>query len=220
MKRIAVIICLVLLFLGCESKKNNATTTEKEDNFVLSKVDNSKNYVYSNVIDTYTLPDGSSYDVESIVINLNSEDASNVNMELRSFVKKSNSFKETSDNNLLSGYVYSYSFYVTDDYLSLVIPYQQITNGIYGDEDSLVYVLSMDKGKIISNSDLLERFEMSEKDLFNKVEESIDSEDSLYTMKSIKDNGYYLFVNNDNKLVVLFYEITDEDTIKKELILN
>lgn len=219
MKRIAVIICLVLLFLGCESKKNNETT-EKEDNFVLSKVDNSKNYVYSNVIDTYTLPDGSSYDVESIVINLNSEDASNVNMELRSFVKKSNSFKETSDNNLLSGYVYSYSFYVTDDYLSLVIPYQQITNGIYGDEDSLVYVLSMDKGKIISNSDLLERFEMSEKDLFNKVEESIDSEDSLYTMKSIKDNGYYLFVNNDNKLVVLFYEITDEDTIKKELILN
>jgi len=219
MKRIAVIICLVLLFLGCESKKNNETT-EKEDNFVLSKVDNSKNYVYSNVIDTYTLPDGSSYDVESIVINLNSEDASNVNMELRSFVKKSNSFKETSDNNLLSGYVYSYSFYVTDEYLSLVIPYQQITNGIYGDEDSLVYVLSMDKGKIISNSDLLERFEMSEKDLFNKVEESIDSEDSLYTMKSIKDNGYYLFVNNDNKLVVLFYEITDEDTIKKELILN
>ena len=219
MKRIAVIICLVLLFLGCESKKNNETT-EKEDNFVLSKVDNSKNYVYSNVIDTYTLPDGSSYEVESIVINLNSEDASNVNMELRSFVKKSNSFKETSDNNLLSGYVYSYSFYVTDEYLSLVIPYQQITNGIYGDEDSLVYVLSMDKGKIISNSDLLERFEMSEKDLFNKVEESIDSEDSLYTMKSIKDNGYYLFVNNDNKLVVLFYEITDEDTIKKELILN
>ncbi len=219
MKRITVIICLVLLLFGCGTKKNNENT-EIEDNFVLSKVDNGKNYVYSSVIDTYTLPDGSSYDVESIVINLNSEDASNVNMELRSFVKKSNSFKETTDNNLLSGYVYSYSFYVTDEYLSLVIPYQQITNGIYGDEDSLVYVLSMDKGKIISNSDLLDRFDMSEKDLFNKVEESIDSEDNLYTMKSIKDNGYYLYVNNDNKLVVLFYEITDEDTIKKELILN
>ena len=29
-----------------------------------------------------------------------------------------------------------------------------------------------------------------------------------------------LYVNNDNKLVVLFYENTDEEIIKKELILD
>jgi hypothetical protein len=218
MKKFLIIICLLLLISGC-GKNKEKTTDEVSDSFVLSKIDNDKDYVYSNDISSYMLSDGSEYISKDIVINLNSNDASNANMEIRSFIRKAN--KDNNDTNgvLTSGCIYDYVYYVNDDYLSLVITYKYLRNGIYSDEESLVYVLSLTDGKKIDNKSLLDTFSLSEEEMFNKVEEAIESEDSLYTIKSIKDNGYYLYVK-DNKLIVLFYEINDDESIKKELILS
>ena len=217
MKRFLIIICLLLLVSGCGKNKEN--TDEVSDSFVLSKVDNDKDYIYSNDLNTYTLSDGSEYTSKDIVINLNSNDADNANMEIRSFIRKNNKDNSVTNGVLTSGCIYDYVYYVNDDYLSLVITYKYLRNGIYSDEESLVYVLSLTDGKKIDNKSLLDTFSLSEEEMFNKVEESIESEDSLYTIKSIKDNGYYLYVK-DNKLIVLFYEINDDESIKKELILS
>ena len=217
MKRFLIIICLLLLVSGCGKNKEN--TDEVSDSFVLSKVDNDKDYIYSNDLNTYTLSDGSEYISKDIVINLNSNDADNANMEIRSFIRKNNKDNSVTNGVLTSGCIYDYVYYVNDDYLSLVITYKYLRNGIYSDEESLVYVLSLTDGKKIDNKSLLDTFSFSEEEMFNKVEEAIESEDSLYTIKSIKDNGYYLYVK-DNKLIVLFYEINDDESIKKELILS
>ena len=217
MKRFLIIICLLLLVSGCGKNKEN--TDEVSDSFVLSKVDNDKDYIYTNDLNTYTLSDGSEYISKDIVINLNSNDADNANMEIRSFIRKNNKDNSVTNGVLTSGCIYDYVYYVNDDYLSLVITYKYLRNGIYSDEESLVYVLSLTDGKKIDNKSLLDTFSLSEEEMFNKVEEAIESEDSLYTIKSIKDNGYYLYVK-DNKLIVLFYEINDDESIKKELILS
>ena len=217
MKRFLIIICLLLLVSGCGKNKEN--TDEVSDSFVLSKVDNDKDYIYSNDLNTYTLSDGSEYTSKDIVINLNSNDADNANMEIRSFIRKNNKDNSVTNGVLTNGCIYDYVYYVNDDYLSLVITYKYLRNGIYSDEESLVYVLSLTDGKKIDNKSLLDTFSLSEEEMFNKVEESIESEDSLYTIKSIKDNGYYLYVK-DNKLIVLFYEINDDESIKKELVLS
>lgn len=218
MKKYLIIVCFLLLLSGC-GKKEDTHEEEHVDTFVVSKNDISKDYVYSSLLSTFILPDNSTYEMEEIVVNLNSEDASNVNMELRSFINQSNIYVDGSNNQFVNGYVYSYEHYVTKDYLSLVIPYQYITNGIYGDEDCLVYVLSLDNGKIISNEELLKVYNLTEDDLFSKVE-SIKSEDALFSVRSMKENGYYLYVNRSSQLVVLFYEITDEESVKKELVIS
>ena len=217
MKRFLIIICLLLLVSGCGKNKEN--TDEVSDSFVLSKVDNDKDYIYSNDLNTYTLSEGNEYISKDIVINLNSNDADNANMEIRSFIRKNNKDNSVTNGVLTNGCIYDYVYYVNDDYLSLVITYKYLRNGIYSDEESLVYVLSLTDGKKIDNKSLLDTFSLSEGEMLNKVEEAIESEDSLYTIKSIKDNGYYLYVK-DNKLIVLFYEINDDESIKKELILS
>ena len=38
-------------------------------------------------------------------------------------------------------------------------------------------------------------------------------------MMNIKEEGYDLYINNDNKLVVSYYEVTDINSIRKDLVL-
>ena len=219
MKKVWLIVCVLLLVVAC-GKKNTNEETKEDENFVLKLVDEDKPYVYSDVVESYVLSNGDKYDLEMIYVNLNSVDASNVNMELRSFINKSYKNYVVENDKLKSGNIISYNYFKTDDYLSLVVNYKFLINNKFNDDKSMVYVLSLDKGKILKNKDLLSNYSLTEEELYKQIEDTIESEDSLYTMKSIKDNGYYLYVNNDNKLVVLFYENTDEESIKKELILN
>jgi hypothetical protein len=219
MKKVWLIVCVLLLVVAC-GKKNTNEEAKEDEIFVLKLVDEDKPYVYSDVVESYVLSNGDKYDLEMIYVNLNSVDASNVNMELRSFINKSYKNYVVENDKLKSGNIISYDFYKTDDYLSLVVNYKFLINNKFNDDKSMVYVLTLDKGKILKNKDLLSNYSLTEEELFKEIEDTIESEDSLYTMKSIKDNGYYLYVNNDNKLVVLFYENTDEESIKKELILD
>ena len=41
----------------------------------------------------------------------------------------------------------------------------------------------------------------------------------MYTMMNIKEEGYSLYVNSDNKLVVSYYEVNDENSVRNELVL-
>ena len=216
MKKLLLLVCLLFILCGCNKK--NIDTPVVSNSFELKKVDDNRDYVYSKVLGTYFLPDKNNYNLEEIIINIDSMDASNVNMELRSFVKKS--IVNNNSNDLLNGYMYSYNYYVSNNYLSLVVNYKYINNGIIGDEDFLVYVLSLNTGKIVDNKVLLSDYKKSEDDLYNYVQSNINSDDAMYSVKSMKDNGYNLYVDKNNRLVVVFNEVTDDEQIKKELILN
>ena len=44
--------------------------------------------------------------------------------------------------------------------------------------------------------------------------------ESVEPLKNVKDNGYSLYITNENKLGIIFYEVTDEEEYRREYVLN
>ena len=214
-------ICLLcFLFLcGCSHNKENVQdNNDKQEKFVLEKIYNNYDYVY---LDTYynLKLNGNYYNLDNLIINVNSEDVLNVNLELKSFVTKSYQNMVIDNNEIIEGTIIDYKYYVTDKYISILQLFYPYINGEKGEESVNIYVVSLDNGKVLNNEDILKCFELSEDGLMNKIETNINSEDIMYTMMNIKEEGYDLYINNDNKLVVSYYEVTDINSIRKDLVL-
>lgn len=214
-------ICLLcFLFLcGCSHNKENVQdNNDKQEKFVLEKINNNYDYVY---LDTYynLKLNGNYYNLDNLIINVNSEDVLNVNLELKSFVTKSYQNMVIDNNEIIEGTIIDYKYYVTDKYISILQLFYPYINGEKGEESVNIYVVSLDNGKVLNNEDILKCFELSEDGLMNKIETNINSEDIMYTMMNIKEEGYSLYVNSDNKLVVSYYEVTDINSIRKDLVL-
>ncbi len=220
MKKVFLIIVCLFMIVGCkDTKKDLETNEDKETKFELKKLDESKDYVY--LIDNRTFKlDNKDYLIQTLNINLNSDDVSNINLEIKTFVNNSIKNAVLDNNNLKQGNVISYKYYVTKDYISVIQNYYFYVNGIKGEDKSNVYVISLIDGKRLSNNKLLEIYSLDEDKLYEMLESIIDSEDVLYTISNIKNHGYDLYVNNDNKLCMIYDEVTDEYSEKKELILK
>ena len=89
-------------------------------------------------------------------------------------------------------------------------------------DDIALMVLSESNRQMKINElfkEVCNHLELSEDELMNKIETNINSEDIMYTMMNIKEEGYSLYVNSDNKLVVSYYEVNDENSVRNELVL-
>lgn len=219
MKKVFIIAFCLLLLVGCNKKEEVVEKKEPVVDFVLEKIDSSKEYVYySNYREVVFKEENYLYKYP--VVNIKGNDIENLNLELKNFVI--NSFKESEvyENKLSSGDIIDYKDYVTDAYISIVMNYYTYIDGIVGDLSSNTYVVSLSSGKILSNEKLLELYDFTEESFYKELEKNIDSEDVAYSIKNIKENGYNLYVNDKGKLCVIYYELTDFDEIKKELIFD
>ena len=219
MKKVFIIAFCLLLLVGCNKKEEVVEKKEPVVDFVLEKIDSSKEYVYySNYREVVFKEENYLYKYP--VVNIKGNDIENLNLELKNFVI--NSFKESEvyENKLSSGDIIDYKDYVTDAYVSIVMNYYTYIDGIVGDLSSNTYVVSLSSGKILSNEKLLELYDFTEESFYKELEKNIDSEDVAYSIKNIKENGYNLYVNDKGKLCVIYYELTDFDEIKKELIFD
>ena len=219
MKKLLIILICLLLLVGCKKEEKKDIPDDKSEEFVLKKKDDSKEYITFNEIRKLKIAD-EEYVLKNLEINIISDDIDNINLEIRTFVNNSNKNYILDNNELTSGNIIDYDYYMNDNYLSIIQKYYLYVNGIKGEENDNVYNINLKTGKIISNDDLLKQFNLDEEKLYDKLEKSIISEDVLYTLLNIKNNGYKLFVNNDGKLGIIYYEINDEESIKKELILD
>jgi len=217
-KAIIIILCLFIL-VGCGKK-----TTEEDlinivdENFELEKVNEDKDWVYLTEYKTLKLVE-KDYELDLLTINVNSEDVENVNLELKRFVINSYNEYEIYDNLLVQGNVITYKYYVTDNYISVIQNYYMTVDTMVGDKKENLYVIDLSTGKTISNEELLSKFNLTIDDIYNTIEKE-ESEDKNYELSSIKENGYKLYVNDDNKLCVIFDVITDNETIKKDLVIQ
>lgn len=219
MKKIFIFLICCLLICGCSNKKEDQNKEEKkEQEFILEKIDNKQDYIYLQPYHNLIV-NGDEYILNYLIVNIKSDDVQNVNLELRSFVTKSYQNMIIENNELKQGNVVDYKYYKTDEYISILQLYYPYINGVYGEESSNIYVISLKSGEVLSNEEILNDFNISEDELFDKIEENIDSEDVLYSMMNIKEEGYSLYVNSDNKLVVSYYEVNDENSVRKELVL-
>lgn len=219
MKKVLLLFLCLFLVIGCKEKESLLGEENNLDSFVLEKIDDTKDYVYFQEYKKLVLGIGD-YTLGYMVINIQSEDVDNVNLELRSFVIKSYRDMSIYNDVISQGNIISYDSFVTDCYVTILQKYYPYIDGVVGEETVHVYVVSLETGKVLDNAALLEAFQMSEETLYSKIEACIDSDDVSYTMMRIKKDGYTLYVNDSNQLVVLYYEVDDMDSIKKELVLS
>lgn len=210
------IFFLVFSFLlfGCEKKKEESILETK--NVVIHKIDESKDYVYfedlKQITDTYTL--------KYAFINLDSENVSTVNFELKNFVNTSYKSMVFTDTTFEQGNIISYESFVSNNYISLI---QNVSYYIQSSEKnpkSFIYVIDKNTGSLLSNQEILKRVSMSEEDLFSYLLQYNGLEDNLYTVSILKNDGYQLYFNSQEKLVLRYYDVHNDGVEKKELVLT
>ncbi len=221
LKKGLLIIIVLLLLVGC--KKNEEVNENSESNepekFVLKKKVDSKDYIVLSKVREVFLGN-TLYELNNLEINIESEDVDNINLEIKTFINNTSKNYELNNNLLVHGNVVDYEYYMNSKYLSVIVKYYYYVNGSKGEESDMVFNLSLETGKNIDNSELLKEFNLTEDELFKLLESKIESEDVLYSLSSIKNNGYKLFVNNDSKLGIIYNETDDETSIRKELIFD
>lgn len=220
MKKILIILICLLLLVGCKKEEDKKVSEPLvEEKFVLKKTNEEKDIVYFNNYKE-VLVSGDSYVYKYPVVNIVGEEIDNLNLELKNFVIKSYKKSGIYENNLNSGNVIEYETYVNDDYISIIQKYYYYIDGMVGEMENNVYVISLNSGKIINKEKILEDYEMTQDDILNKVKEKVETDDIQFTIMNIKTNGYELYVNNDKELCIIYYEVTNEEEIRKELVLN
>lgn len=219
MKKILLIIICLLMITGCNKNKINEDEINNEKPFILEKVKNDKDYVYLSDYRNLIYED-KEYKLQNLIINIKSDDVDNINLELKSFVTRSFKDMDIDGNKVRKGNIISYDYHVTEKYISIIQRYYPYINGVIGEEMDNVYILSLETGKVLNNEDILKIYEYTQEELYELIKEKTDSEDKAYTIMNIKNNGYKLYIDKNNKLNIIYYEIDDNDSIRKELVLN
>lgn len=220
MKKILLIIICLVLVTGCKKNINDTKEISNEEEFILTKINKDKEYVYFDKYRDILANDGNTYEIFNVVINVDSEEVINANLELKSFVSRNYKNIKFENNVMKQGTIISYDYYVSSEYVSVIQKYFKYLDGNRGEERDNVYVISLKNGKVLKNEDILSYFGLNEQQLFKMLEEKIDSDDVAFSLMSLKKNGYNLFVNNSNEIGIIYYEVDDLDSIRKELVLN
>lgn len=217
MKKILIVLLCLFLIVGCKEKEVEEAIVDKEDEeiFIVEKIDTTNDYVYLQKYKELKLA-GNEYSLDILVVNIKGDEIDNVNLELKSFVTKSYQNMNLYNGEISQGNIISYEYFKTDNYLSILQKYYVYVDGIVGEECVNIYNISLDTGKVLNNAKILDDFMITEDELFKKMENSIVCEDILYTMMNIKKDGYQLYINDNGDLEVSYYEVDDENIIRKE----
>ena len=209
------------MLCSCTNKneeKENLQNSEVEIKEV-KKIDDLKEYVYFTDYKNLILDNGNEYILKNAYVNLDSEEVKTINLELKNFVLKSYKNLGIENKKVIYGNVISYDYYITEEYISLLQHSSYYINGSLGVANTNIYVINIKNGKIVDNNELMNKFDLTEEKIYEKVRKNLDSDDVEYSIMNMKNN-YSLYINNDNKLVLSFIEINNEEEIKRELILN
>lgn len=220
-QRLFLLIVIVLMLFSCTNKneeKENLQNSEVEIKEV-KKIDDLKEYVYFTNYKNLILDNGNEYILKNAYVNLDSEEVKTINLELKNFVLKSYKNLGIENKKVIYGNVISYDYYITEEYISLLQHSSYYINGSLGVANTNIYVINIKNGKIVDNNELMNKFDLTEEKIYEKVRKNLDSDDVEYSIMNMKNN-YSLYINNDNKLVLSFIEINNEEEIKRELILN
>ena len=212
--KIVLLLILLLMIVGCEKKKDDTSTDT-----VVGKISEDLDYVLTDVYNEYTLSNEDKYTAQILSINLDTVELSNLSMTLKNNIYLSTKgFKYNENNEVINGDIITYKYYESDTYISIIEYNTDYFNETYGTIVNKVYVINKLYGDIYDNNDLLELYDISEEDIYDKVRNS-KVEDADYVVMYIKNNGYLLYINDKDELVLLYDYVSDDKELKKELIL-
>jgi hypothetical protein len=152
-------------------------------------------------------------------INLDTEEMSNLSMTLKNNIYlTTKEFKLNENNEVTNGSLISYKYYESDKYISIIEEDKNYFNNMYGNVVNKTYVINKTTGEVLDNDNILSLYKLEEQDIYDKVKKS-EVEEADYVVMYIKNNGYLLYINDKDELVLMYDYVSDEEEIKKELIL-
>jgi hypothetical protein len=203
------------MIVGCEDKK----VEDKEHVVAVDKISDELDYVLVTYYKDYKLSNGDSYKAETISINLDTEEMSNLSMTLKNNIYlTTKEFKLNENNEVTNGSLISYKYYESDKYISIIEQDKNYFNNMYGNVVNKTYVINKTTGEVLDNDNILNLYKLEEQDIYDKVKKS-EVEEADYVVMYIKNNGYLLYINDKDELVLMYDYVSDEEEIKKELIL-
>ena len=211
-KKLFIIVFLLLVIFGC-GKEVTTDTKEEEEPIVVKKIKELEDYLYFDDYKSFNMDGLDIYKLDIPVINIDNSNISSVNTEIKSFILSS------VNDVFIKGRYITYDYYINKEYVSLLIKFSNYYNGSFEGENVLVYNIDLKNGVNIDNKSLLKSFLIDENELPMVIRNKLDSEDVEYSVTSMK-NEYYLYIDNDSKLHLLFFERNDEEQIKRDLIIN
>lgn len=213
--KIIVLLMLLCMIVGCEDKK----VEEKEPVVAVDKISDELDYVLVTYYKDYKLSNGDSYKAETLSINLDTEEMSNLSMTLKNNIYlTTKEFKLNENNEVTNGSLISYKYYESDKYISIIEEDKNYFNNMYGNVVNKTYVINKTTGEVLDNDNILSLYKLEEQDIYDKVKKS-EVEEADYVVMYIKNNGYLLYINDKDELVLMYDYVSDEEEIKKELIL-
>ena len=215
MKKVCIFVILLMMLSGCTLSKNKENNIE--DNSV-GKIDVNKEYVNETLYKSYKLSNGEDYNAKYIDININSDGVKQFNDRLKNNIVN-NSTLEIKKNKIIKGNIITYEKYVSKEFVTIIENVDSYFEGNIASSISNYYIFDIMYGKIYNNDGLLEYFHLEEEDLFNKLSKS-DVEDSDYITMYVKNNGYYLYVDENGKLIMEYVFVGDNGEEKNKLIIK
>lgn len=215
MKKVCIFVILLMMLSGCTLSKNKENNIE--DNSV-GKIDVNKDYVNETLFKSYKLSNGEDYDAKYIDININSDGVKQFNERLKNNIVN-NSTLEIKKNKIIKGNIITYEKYVSKEFVTIIENVDSYFEGNIVSSISNYYIFDIMYGKIYNNDGLLEYFHLEEEDLFNKLSKS-DVEDIDYITMYVKNNGYYLYVDENGKLIMEYVFVGDNGEEKNKLIIK
>ena len=206
---------LLCMIVGCEDEK----IEDKEQVVAVDKISDELDYVLVTYYKDYKLSNGDSYKAETLSINLDTEEMSNLSMTLKNNIYlTTKEFKLNENNEVTNGSLISYKYYESDKYISIIEEDKNYFNNMYGNVVNKTYVINKTTGEVLDNDNILSLYKLEEQEIYDKVKKS-EVEEADYVVMYIKNNGYLLYINDKDELVLMYDYVSDEEEIKKELIL-
>ncbi len=192
--------------------------------------DKNKDYIYFENKETVA----HDLDIEYQDIILNFEDKENIQNKLNDETKQYKEALEFDEemedpdfDNVVSATYKTYEYYIYEDYISLVVNYYTFDReNLISFEDTDTYVFDRQTGLRLSEEDILASFDLTEDDVFNKIEEHLDGQNLLTeveidtdaTIDAIEDLAIY--VDRLGRLSMSILVINDQKGYNEVVLLN
>ena len=213
MKKYFLLILLLLLLCAC----NDKSKTIIEENKEIVKVDENKDYIYLDSFNVYNLSEDNSFIQQLPIVNFNTEDAKKVNLELKSRIAINDKKAVISDGIVNKVLLDEFELLNNDKYISLVVKEYYYLNQEKNISDIMTYVFEKKSMKLLNNEDVLDIYNYSNDDLYDKL--SLLLADDLYYLMMIKNSDYKLYIDeNDNLVLLSIINSDDESELKKVVI--
>lgn len=231
MKKIIMLCCLLLLVCGCqkteekkvEKETPTTDTTAPKENTSL-KLDEAKDYVYvASSVEAKLSDEQKPYfekrdkAIDTLVVNINSEDAKKVSQELEKSAKSLQEEMSIGDDGYVARFTsLSGGAMVSDSYISILVKRQPFIWQSEGVSPTYqVYVFKKDDGTLISQEDMLKELHLSDEDVVNKLK-AIYEENNYEICGTEMAECYYepeIFRNDEHMLDTAMYVNDNNDLV-------